>query len=114
MPFPAGARVVMYTDGLVERRDRAFDAGIAEMITVLSAAGNPTDPNQMIDVLIDALIGDDDHTDDIAVLVSDNTLPAKPVRSMGSQTTPDHSGEDRNGAGGVFEQVAQSHRDASC
>jgi hypothetical protein len=72
MPFPVGARLVMYTDGLVERRDRTFDAGIAELVDVLSSEDNPDDPGQMINVLIRALIGEDQHTDDIAVLVIDN------------------------------------------
>jgi hypothetical protein len=77
----SGARLVMYTDGLVERRDRTFDAGIAEMAAVMSSPDAPDDPDKMIDVLIHALIGDDRHTDDIAVLVTDNIAPTACMRS---------------------------------
>lgn len=72
VPFPPGARLVMYTDGLVERRDRSFDTGIAELVNVMSSPHGLDDPGKMIDVLIQALIGEDHHPDDIAVLVIDN------------------------------------------
>ena len=37
-PFPIGSRLVMFTDGLVERRDRPFDVGIAQVAAVLAGA----------------------------------------------------------------------------
>jgi hypothetical protein len=34
--LPAGSTVLLYTDGLVERRDRDLDAGTAELVAVLA------------------------------------------------------------------------------
>ena len=36
IPFPAGSRLLMFTDGLVERRDRPFDIGVAQVVELLS------------------------------------------------------------------------------
>ena len=36
MPFPVGSRLVMFTDGLVERHDRPFDNGIDQVVDLLS------------------------------------------------------------------------------
>lgn len=73
LPFAVGAQVVMYTDGLVERRDRTFDAGIAEMIGVLSSPHRLDEPESLIDLILETLIGDRAPADDIAVLVVKNT-----------------------------------------
>ncbi len=35
-PFPRGSTLVIYTDGLVERRDRSFDTGIEQIATHLA------------------------------------------------------------------------------
>jgi hypothetical protein len=35
-PFPPGSEPVLYTDGLVERRDRPFDEGVAGAATHLT------------------------------------------------------------------------------
>ncbi len=72
LPFAAGAQVVMYTDGLVERRDRTFDAGIAEMIGLLSSSHSLDEPDNLIDLILETLIGDRTPADDIAVLVVKN------------------------------------------
>ena len=39
--FAPGSSVVLFTDGLVERRDETFDAGIARLATALKAAVTP-------------------------------------------------------------------------
>ena len=68
-PFPLGARLVMYTDGLVERRDRPFDEGIQKLATHLAAIPAQLEPAQVIDSVIEALIGGKTTDDDVAVLV---------------------------------------------
>lgn len=68
-PFPLGARLVMYTDGLVERRDRPFDEGMHEAAAHLAAIPAHLEPAQVIESLIEALIGGKTTDDDIAVLV---------------------------------------------
>ena len=61
-----GSTVLLYTDGLVERRDRGFDAGTAELVSVLGeAAGLPLD--QLCDRLLERLFLPDAE-DDVAVL----------------------------------------------
>jgi GAF domain-containing protein/anti-sigma regulatory factor (Ser/Thr protein kinase) len=40
VPFPAGAGIVLYTDGLVERRDEPIDAGLERLRAVSAATRN--------------------------------------------------------------------------
>jgi hypothetical protein len=68
-PFPLGARLVMYTDGLVERRDRPLDEGMREAAAHLAAIPAHLEPAQVIDSLIEALIGGKTTDDDVAVVV---------------------------------------------
>jgi serine phosphatase RsbU (regulator of sigma subunit) len=68
VPFPIGSQLVMYTDGLVERRDRPFHLGIDQAAAHLATITHRT-PSQVIDTLHQALIGDKASEDDIAVLV---------------------------------------------
>ena len=67
--FPLGARLVMYTDGLVERRDRPFDEGMQQLATQLAAIPAQLEPAHVIDSVIEALIGSKTTDDDVAVLV---------------------------------------------
>ena len=61
-----GSTVLLYTDGLVERRDRDIDAGTAELVTVLGeAAGLPLE--ELCDRLLERLFLPDAE-DDVAVL----------------------------------------------
>jgi serine phosphatase RsbU (regulator of sigma subunit) len=69
VPFAVGTQLVMYTDGLVERRNRTFDAGIAEMVAVVSSHHTLGQPDELIDLVLDTLLDDGIHDDDIAVLV---------------------------------------------
>ncbi len=61
-----GSVIVLYTDGLVERRDRSLDEGLR--LLVEAARDASFDPEQIVDLLIDRLIGGDDRGDDVAVL----------------------------------------------
>ena len=63
----------MYTDGLVERRDRPFQAGIDQAASHLAATHLA--PKQVIESLLDVLIGGNAADDDIAVLVVEHTAP---------------------------------------
>jgi GAF domain-containing protein/anti-sigma regulatory factor (Ser/Thr protein kinase) len=62
----AGCTIVLYTDGLVERRDRPIDVGLE----LLSAAASdaPPDPNELVDRVVEALLGTGTLRDDVAVL----------------------------------------------
>jgi PAS domain S-box-containing protein len=83
--LPVGATVVLYTDGLVERRSESLDAGFGRLVDALSVA--PTDVDGLLDHLVASLLSDTVPVDDVALLafrpVGDAgqlrmTLPAQP------------------------------------
>jgi GAF domain-containing protein/anti-sigma regulatory factor (Ser/Thr protein kinase) len=71
--LPEGSLLVLYTDGLVESRDRDLDAGLTEMRKALSELhsrpGGPPTPDAVCDGLVAALIGGE-AADDAAVLAA--------------------------------------------
>jgi phosphoserine phosphatase RsbU/P len=65
VPLPPGAVLCLYTDGLVERRDRSLDEGIAR----LCAAATAADPARACAAVMAAMAGYVTHTDDVALLM---------------------------------------------
>jgi sigma-B regulation protein RsbU (phosphoserine phosphatase) len=65
MSLPPGAVLCLYTDGLVERRDRSIDEGIGR----LSAAVTAEDPEVACASVMAAMADYSPHSDDVAVLV---------------------------------------------
>jgi PAS domain S-box-containing protein len=65
--LPPGSRVFMYTDGLVERRDRPLDARIAELADVLSQH-SPAPPAVQVESVAEAMLDDDQVPDDVCLL----------------------------------------------
>jgi hypothetical protein len=65
--FASGSCVVLFTDGLVERRDETLDAGIARLATALKAA-LPPNPAGLCDALVEQSVPHNDRDDDIAIL----------------------------------------------
>lgn len=61
-----GALVVLYTDGLVERRDQSLDAGLDRLAR--AAARAPHEAELFVDAVIADLIGEDERGDDVALL----------------------------------------------
>jgi len=68
VPFPAGSRLVMFTDGLVERNDRPFDIGIDEIVEMLSVLPSVLTPIEVTDAILNGLLAGAAATDDIAVV----------------------------------------------
>ncbi|SCX43667.1 PAS fold-containing protein [Klenkia marina] len=62
-----GDTLLLYTDGLVERRDEALDEGIGRAVTAVED-GRALSPDVLAAVLVDQLIGDA-QDDDVALLV---------------------------------------------
>jgi serine phosphatase RsbU (regulator of sigma subunit)/anti-sigma regulatory factor (Ser/Thr protein kinase) len=60
-----GATLLFYTDGLVERRDRSIDDGLASLRAAATRAAGPIDA--VVDDVLNTLVGDGPH-DDLAVL----------------------------------------------
>ncbi|MFD8548967.1 SpoIIE family protein phosphatase [Streptomyces sp. NPDC059649] len=67
-----GSRLVLYTDGLVEDRDRDIDTGLAMLHTAL-ASGGRRDPDQICAAVLDAMLPEH-PSDDIALLVARTQL----------------------------------------
>jgi serine phosphatase RsbU (regulator of sigma subunit) len=65
--LPAGSTLLLYTDGLAERRLEVIDAGIQRVSDALAECRHLT-PEQVTDHLSTRLLGDA-HTDDVALLV---------------------------------------------
>jgi serine phosphatase RsbU (regulator of sigma subunit) len=76
LPFPIGSQLIMYTDGLVERRDRPLQVGIDQAASHLAALSTHLAPREVIDSLHQALIGSKATDDDIAVLVVEHIAVA--------------------------------------
>ncbi|WP_261955038.1 SpoIIE family protein phosphatase/ATP-binding protein [Streptomyces nigrescens] len=67
-----GSRLVLYTDGLVEDRDRDIDTGLAMLHTAL-ASGGRRDPDGICAAVLDAMLPEH-PSDDIALLVARTRL----------------------------------------
>ncbi len=72
-PFPRGSRLVMYTDGLVERRDRPVDEGINLAMSRIRTIADDATGVDIIEALVGELINDHVAEDDIALLVMHHT-----------------------------------------
>jgi serine phosphatase RsbU (regulator of sigma subunit)/anti-sigma regulatory factor (Ser/Thr protein kinase) len=72
--LPEGSLLVLFTDGLVESREREMDTGLAAMSKVLSALGRqPSEPSSLqiaCDTLIETLTPDPAGDDDAALLIA--------------------------------------------
>lgn len=72
VPFEPGSVLVGYTDGLVERRGGCLDDGIAALVTATAATAD-ADPaleaERIAAVLLERCVGEQNLTDDVALLV---------------------------------------------
>jgi serine phosphatase RsbU (regulator of sigma subunit)/anti-sigma regulatory factor (Ser/Thr protein kinase) len=65
--LPSGALLVMYTDGLIERRGRHIDDGLGLLCDAVR--DGPRDPERLADHVVTHLLGTDEREDDVALLV---------------------------------------------
>jgi len=65
-PLPTGATVLLYTDGLVERRTEPIDAGL-ERLRALAAGGAADDVERLCETVVSRLVPDD-PSDDVACI----------------------------------------------
>ena len=65
--LPPEARLLLYTDGLVERRSSSLDAGLARLAEA-AAAACADDPDALCDRILATLLDDQSRRDDIALL----------------------------------------------
>ena len=75
-----GDLLVLYTDGLVERRDEPLQAGLERLVAVATEAG-VEDAQLLCDALVDALVPPSARRDDdVAILVAHVTRPVTAAR----------------------------------
>ncbi len=74
-----GDVILLYTDGLVERRGTSLDDGLGRLASVASESDG--DADELVDCVIEALIGGNDRADDVAVLAL--RLAAAAVADLG-------------------------------
>jgi serine phosphatase RsbU (regulator of sigma subunit)/anti-sigma regulatory factor (Ser/Thr protein kinase) len=66
--FPEGALLMLYSDGLVERRRQSLDVGLDRLLREAKARVLlPID--ELADQLLDAMLADSDRTDDVVLLI---------------------------------------------
>jgi serine phosphatase RsbU (regulator of sigma subunit) len=68
LSYAPGDTLVLYTDGLIERRDRDIDVGLALLTDVLARSGR-LDPGHLADALLAGMGVSSGARDDIALLV---------------------------------------------
>jgi GAF domain-containing protein/anti-sigma regulatory factor (Ser/Thr protein kinase) len=71
-----GATLLLYTDGLVERRDMWIDEGIAKLTQAASAAAE-LDPAALVERLLGSLVPEGGGEDDVALLALELTAVAR-------------------------------------
>jgi sigma-B regulation protein RsbU (phosphoserine phosphatase) len=82
--FPPGGVLLLYTDGLVERRDESITDGLER----LRAAATAGDPETVCRTVMHDLVSGRSTTDDIALLaVQRSALPAAPPTTIDSGRT---------------------------
>lgn len=68
VPFGPGDTLVLYTDGVVERRGEPVTVGLQRLLGV-ATAGVPDDAEACADRIVEAMLGTGGHGDDAAVVV---------------------------------------------
>lgn len=63
-----GATLLLYTDGLIERRGESLDVGLARLERLATKVAIETDPNDALLSLVSAILPEE-HTDDAAVML---------------------------------------------
>ncbi len=69
MPYEPGATLVLYAEGLIERRGEDIDAGLHRLTTIL-AADPRLSPGRLADTLLSRLGLSSGGGDDIALIVA--------------------------------------------
>jgi serine phosphatase RsbU (regulator of sigma subunit)/anti-sigma regulatory factor (Ser/Thr protein kinase) len=68
VPFPAGSTIILYSDGLIERRRESLDVGLQRLSSAVHARWQL--PIEMLaDEIVATLFADSARADDVAVLV---------------------------------------------
>jgi serine phosphatase RsbU (regulator of sigma subunit)/CHASE3 domain sensor protein/anti-sigma regulatory factor (Ser/Thr protein kinase) len=92
--FPAGSSVILYSDGLIERRDYTLDAGIERLVRAVESHWRmPLDA--LADAVVTDLLDGQRRHDDIALLALRSQVAAPDVFLMKTSVGPDALGRVR-------------------
>jgi serine phosphatase RsbU (regulator of sigma subunit) len=64
-----GDMLLLYTDGMIERRTEAVTEGLERLRSVAAAAAELDDPERCIDRIVDTLLADEGSDDDAAAVI---------------------------------------------
>jgi GAF domain-containing protein/anti-sigma regulatory factor (Ser/Thr protein kinase) len=87
VPFEPGTTLVLYTDGLVERRGERL--ATRQQALEDAAAAAPVEPDLLADSLIEQMIGAEPPADDVAVLTVQRALMAEETLSLRVAARPE-------------------------
>ena len=96
-PFPTGSRLLLYTDGLIERRRESIDEGLQRLADAVQVAVERTD-SSFADRVYRALLDETPLEDDVALLAVE-TLPLEDTLKMTLPARPNVLGGLRNTLG---------------
>ncbi|HEY1842123.1 MAG TPA: SpoIIE family protein phosphatase [Mycobacterium sp.] len=100
---PPGSTLMLYTDGLVERRDVSLDDGIARLSTTM-ASGMHLTVDAVADAALNEMAPPDGYDDDIAIVVYRRPYPPLVIEKGG--VTADQLSEIRHQLAGWLESAA--------
>ncbi|MFF9090601.1 PP2C family protein-serine/threonine phosphatase [Streptomyces sp. NPDC014991] len=110
--LPAGSSLVLYTDGLVERRAGGIDPGIERLgraLATLTTAELEHDLDAAADALLKPLLHDSERDDDVCVLICHTMTPAGREPRRGAHRGP--SPTRRPGGGTARGSVKDTRRE---
>ena len=84
---PLGSLVMLYTDGLVERREEPLDAGLERLRTTAAAAASLS-PLAFCDAMLSRVLADVDQEDDVALMAM-RVLPLGPALKLRLAADPE-------------------------
>jgi serine phosphatase RsbU (regulator of sigma subunit) len=73
-----GSTLVLYTDGLVERRDESLVSGLERLRVASLAANGARDAKELCEQVIEACLADSAREDDVCILAVHRSDPALP------------------------------------
>ncbi|HEX4746428.1 MAG TPA: SpoIIE family protein phosphatase [Gaiellaceae bacterium] len=85
--LPAGSVVVLYSDGLVERRGSSIDEGLESLVAAVREA--PLDSERLLEHVLERILSGAERADDVAILAA-RFLPVAP-RPLDLRITPTES-----------------------